>query len=93
MIAVQQTGHDDPLAFSVTVDGASHAVTMSSADYRRLSGDRCAPDTCIHAAFRFLLDREPKDAIMTRFDISVIGRYFLEFERELPRYIEGLEPR
>jgi hypothetical protein len=34
-----------------------------------------------------LLDREPKEAILSRFDVSVISRYFPEFERELPRYL------
>ena len=37
--------------------------------------------------FRFLLDREPKEAILARFDISVIGRYFPEFGAELPAYL------
>ena len=39
------------------------------------------------ATFRFLLDREPKESILTRFDVTVIARYFPEFERELPRYL------
>ena len=39
------------------------------------------------AAFRFLLDREPKESILRRFDVAVISRYFPEFERELPRYL------
>ena len=42
---------------------------------------------CIEAAFRFLLDREPKESILGRFDVMVIKRYFPEFERELPRYL------
>ena len=39
------------------------------------------------AAFRFLLDREAKEQILAHFDITVISRYFPEFERELPRYL------
>jgi hypothetical protein len=42
----------------------------------------------VRAAFAFLLDREPKEAILARFDVAVIARYFPEFERELPRYLE-----
>jgi hypothetical protein len=45
------------------------------------------PEHCIKAAFKFLLDREPKESILRRFDITVITRYFPEFERELPRYL------
>jgi hypothetical protein len=33
-----------------------------------------------------LLDREAKESILQRFDVTVISRYFPEFERELPRY-------
>jgi len=45
------------------------------------------PERCIEAAFRFLLDREPKESILRRFDITVISRYFTEFERALPCYL------
>jgi hypothetical protein len=46
-----------------------------------------APEHCIEAALQFLLDREPQESILRRFDITVISRYFPEFERELPRYL------
>ena len=45
------------------------------------------PERCIAAAFQFLLDREPQQSILLRFDITVISRYFPEFERDLPRYL------
>jgi hypothetical protein len=41
----------------------------------------------LQSAFAFLLDREPKEAILRRFDLAVISRYFPEFESELPRYL------
>jgi hypothetical protein len=34
-----------------------------------------------------LLDREQKESILARFDVTVISRYFPEFERELLRYL------
>ena len=34
-----------------------------------------------------LLDRERKEFTLGRFDVTVISRYFPEFERELPRYL------
>jgi hypothetical protein len=46
----------------------------------------------VDAAFRFLLDREPKEAILARFDVSLIAQYFPEFEEELPRYLRGGQP-
>ena len=45
------------------------------------------PERCLEAAFRFLLDREPKESIFRRFDVTVISRYFPEFEQELPHYL------
>ena len=77
-------------AYQVTVSDASgetrHRVTVSPADLARLGAGRTAEEL-VAAAFRFLLAREPKEAILARFDLSVIGRYFPEFERELPKLL------
>jgi hypothetical protein len=90
MIDVKQTGTGDPMRFEVTVtDPASttrHEVTMSGHDYERLAHGKAA-DLLIEAAFRFLLDREPKESILGRFDMRVIGSYFPEFEARLPDYL------
>ena len=80
----------DPLVFEVAVAeerGATrHRVTTSAADFARLAGG-ATPERIVEAAFRFLLDREPKESILASFDVRVIARYFPEFERELPRYL------
>jgi hypothetical protein len=80
----------DPLVFDVEVAegrGATrHRVTLSAAECARLAAG-AAPERLVEAAFRFLLDREPKESILSRFDVSVIARYFPEFARELPRYL------
>jgi hypothetical protein len=55
---------------------------------RTADGRQAPPERCLEAAFRFLLDREPKESILGRFDLTVISRYFPEFERELPHYLE-----
>jgi hypothetical protein len=64
-----------------------HHVTMSRQMADRLTAGKRTPERCLEAAFRFLLDREPKESILARFDVMVISRYFPEFERELPRYL------
>lgn len=91
IIEVRQTSRSSPLEFDVTIRESGsetrHHVSMSEADHRRLAGGACSPEHCIEAAFRFLLDREPKEAILSRFDVGVISRYFPEFEAKLPRYI------
>ena len=89
MITVTRRAGDDPLVFDVVVGEAGgvsrYRVTLTRADLARLVGAR-PPERLIEAAFRFLLEREPKESILARFDVSVIARYFPEFERELPRY-------
>jgi len=90
MITVTRLAGDDPLAFDVEVTegrGATrHRATLAAADLKRLSAG-APPEKLIEAAFRFLLDREPKESILRRFDVSVIGRYFPEFEREVAGYL------
>jgi hypothetical protein len=91
MIEVKRTAEGDLLTFDVIVrEGAGetrHHVTMADATYARLTGRRHTPEQCIDAAFRFLLDREPKESILRSFDVDVISRYFPEFQRSLPRYL------
>jgi hypothetical protein len=93
MIEVKQTGQSDPLSFDVVIrDSASqsrHQVTLSKADYGRLTNGGCPSEHLVEAAFRFLLERESKEAILSRFDISVISQYFPDFETKLPRYMAG----
>lgn len=91
MIEVKQTADADPLSFQVVVrDGSGetrHDVTMARSTFERLAGAKHTRTQCVEAAFRFLLDREPKESILRRFDVDVISRYFPEFERELPSYL------
>lgn len=90
-IDVRMVEDNDPLVFEATVCDAGsetrHRVTLSRKDLQRLSGDADA-GRIINAAFRFLLDREPKESILARFDVSVIARYFPDFEQKLPRYLK-----
>jgi hypothetical protein len=69
-------------------DGGSateHDVTLSAVDFERLGGGYRSPDEFIRACFAFLLAREPKESILSSFDVAVIGRYFPEFEAEIAR--------
>ena len=90
MIEVRRTAEHDCFVFEVIVrEGKGetrHHVTMSREMCERLTAGEHAPERCLEAAFRFLLDREPKESILRRFDLTAISRYFPEFEREMPRY-------
>jgi len=91
MIEVRCISDNDPLEFKVVVrDGKSesrHHVSMARKTYEQLTAGKHTPERCLEAAFRFLLDRESKESILERFDVTVISRYFPEFEQELPRYL------
>jgi len=88
-IEVETIEHGDRYECQVTVrEGRSethHRVTLRKADYERLAGGRASPTTLVTESFRFLLEREPKEAILSSFDLTVIGRYFPRYEREITK--------
>jgi hypothetical protein len=90
-IAVKLVADGDPLEFEVVVREGNgetrHHVTIARTLCDKLTAGKHTPEACLNAAFRFLLDREPKESILRRFDVMVISRYFPEFERELPKYL------
>jgi len=93
MIQVRRTAEHDSLIFEVVVREAKgetrHHVTMSRETCERLTSGKHTPERCLEAAFQFLLDREPKESILRRFDVMAISRYFPEFEREISHYLRS----
>lgn len=43
------------------------------------------PDELVRASFEFLLEREPRESIMRRFDLPIISRFFADYEPEIQR--------
>ena len=86
-IEVQRTNQGEPYEFQVTVreGGAQtrHRVTLRKTDYERLSRGQASPEALVRESFRFLLEREPKESILRSFDLTVIGRYFPAYERQI----------
>jgi hypothetical protein len=60
-----------------------HEVVVSLADLERLAPGAPDPEDLVRRSFAFLLAREPGESILRRFDLTVIGRYFPEYEREI----------
>ena len=91
MIHVRRAAeHASPVFEVVVREGKSetrHHVTMSQEMCERLTAGKHTPERCLEAAFQFLLDREPKESILRRFDVTAISRYFPEFEREIAHYL------
>ncbi|MGC9400148.1 MAG: hypothetical protein ACP5HM_13560 [Anaerolineae bacterium] len=86
-IDVQITEHADHYIAAVTVkEGRGHthhSVTVNKNDYDRLTGGSVTPKELVAESFRFLLEREPKESILRQFNLTVIGRYFPEYERQI----------
>ena len=87
-INVSELGGD---TFRVAVsDGGSattHDVTVTALAVSQFGGGSSA-EQLVRASFALLLDREPKESILARFDLPVIGRYFPDYEWKIGRYLE-----
>jgi hypothetical protein len=72
----------DEQRFRVTVAGrgtTTHTVTVKPAYAAKLgASDR---ESLVRRSFECLLEREPNTSILREFDLSVIQRYFPEYER------------
>jgi hypothetical protein len=64
---------------------SNHQVTLDPKDCAGVAGAPVAPEKLIRKSFEFLLEREPKESILSRFDLSIISRYFPEYEREIKK--------
>lgn len=88
-IEVKKSEYGEGYRFEVTVrEGkgeTDHRVTLRKADYERLAGSKATPEVLVAESFRFLLEREPKESILRSFDLTVIGRYFPAYEREIAK--------
>ena len=66
-------------------ESTDHEVTVSSDDATSLAAATDAGDVerLMYETFDFLLEREPKESILRSFDITVVSRYFPEYEHEI----------
>ena len=90
-IEVEQAG---PGEFRVRVlegkSETSHTVTLKTVDYDRVAAGKIEPAELVRLSFEFLLENEPKESILTRFDLSIISRYFPNFEPEMKQRLTSL---
>ena len=59
---------------------SAHTVEVASDYYKKITGGKITPDDLVIKSFKFLLQREPKEMIMSKFDLPTIKRYFPEYE-------------
>ena len=74
------------------IEGASrssHRVTLGTQYYDRVADGKIEPEELVRCSFEFLLEREQKESILSKFDLSEISRYFPNFEREITRRLSA----
>jgi hypothetical protein len=90
MAAISVT-HRTGSIYDVTVDdgrgATTHEVTVWPSDIARYAAD-ATPEALVEASFAFLLEREPKEAILRRFELPVIERYFPDYPVRIGAMIE-----
>jgi hypothetical protein len=80
---------DDTFRVTVSERGGRtvHTVTVDPSSRGQLTDGVASPEDLVRRSFEFLLEREPKESILASFSLSVIRRYFPEYDTEIARRI------
>lgn len=83
-ISVQSTNE---IRFEVTVreddSETRHVITVEPDYARKLTDSHASTEELLRRSFQFLLEHEPKESILRKFNLREIGRYFPEYEGEI----------
>lgn len=74
--------------FEITIESTSttkHQVTLTDHYHQALTDGKISKEDLIKQSFEFLLRRESNTMILRSFDLTVISRYFKEYENEIRR--------
>jgi hypothetical protein len=66
-------------------EATRHEVSVTQEDLARLAPGHYDPEELVAASFAFLLEREPRESILRRFELPVIERYFPGYEAQIRR--------
>lgn len=84
-IQVEAAGDESYRVRVEEAEGTSeHTVRVPAGQLERYGGG-CDPAELVEESFRFLLEREPRQAILSRFELSTIEGYFPEYAEEIRR--------
>ena len=82
MIEVKKKNEQD---FIVTIEDkgsrSEHEVTLDDSYYQNLTDGKITKEELIKKSFEFLLERESKESILSKFNVRVIKNYFPEFKK------------
>jgi hypothetical protein len=77
--AAEGDGYRCAIDVSDATGTTHHVVRVSGNDFDRWRRGRSAEEL-VRDSFAFLLEREPKESILKEFDLSVIQRYFPDYD-------------
>lgn len=66
-------------------DTTTHTVAVPASYHQRLTGGKIDVQELVKRSFEFLLNREPKESILSEFELPVIQNYFKDYEEEISR--------
>ena len=58
-------------------------VDVGEEYWKKLTEGKETPEKLVERSFEFLLEREPKESILKKFNLSIIQMYFSEYESEI----------
>ena len=84
MIEIEKRSQNE---FAVVLEGKGgkrqYIVTLDDDYYYLLTQGKIGKEELIRKSFQFLLKREPKESILSKFNLKLIKAYFPEFEKEI----------
>ncbi len=82
MIHIKKRTKDE---FIVKMEEREYKVILDDKYWQELTGGKTSKEELIKKSFNFLLERESKESILSRFDLRIISRYFPEYEQEIKK--------
>jgi len=86
MVEIEKRSQNE---FAVILEGKGdkrqYIVSLDDNYYYLLTQGKIGKEELIRKSFQFLLQREPKESILAKFNLKVIKSYFPEFEKEITK--------
>lgn len=83
------TTEDEQGSWTVQVEEGSSTSTHTVKIPAGFGVPGASDEEVVRESFRFLLEREPKESILSSFDLPMISRYFPEYQEELQQRLGG----
>ena len=83
IIIYSQKEKDNGWEITIHLDGTEFLVFLDKDYWLELTEEKKKPEELVVDSFKFLLDREPKEAILREFNLKEIKRFFPEYEKEI----------